>query len=292
MKRMRYFLEAAVVYAVYGFFKIFPLTVASNMGGFIMRHAGPRLGLSKKARQNLRHAFPEKNADEIEKIVAGMWDNLGRVVAEYPHLDDIWHVTEVANAHLIDEMKNDGRGGIVVGGHLANWEVPPVIVKRENLDFAIVYRKPNNPGVETLLRKARGGANVDQIPKGGAGARVMFSMLKKGKHIGVLVDQKLNEGIAVPFFGQPAMTAPAVASLALKMNIPLYPMRIERLSGAHFKITFFSALDLRELNDSYAIMSRINNLLEEWIRDKPEQWLWIHRRWGRWPDEAQDIDVM
>ena len=284
LKTVRYALEAAAVCLVYGFFSVFPLQTASNMGGGLMRRIGPLLGLSKKARRNLTRAFPEKSAEEIERIVEGMWDNLGRVAAEYPHLESLWTVTDIKGREHIEQMQNDELPGIMVGAHLANWEIPVETIMRAGLDrISFVYRRPNNPWVERVLSGARTRKDIGQIPKGTTGGRKLLAAIKGGGHLGILLDQKFNEGIAVPFFGREAMTAPAVASLALKFDCPLYPMRIERTGGAHFIITVYPALDVHGLGNEYEIMLKINSLIEGWIRERPEQWLWIHRRW---PEEA------
>lgn len=279
LKKLRYALEAAAVHLIYGFFWLMPLDAASGFGGRLMRFLGPRLGLSTRARRNLEKAFPEKSADEIAAIAADMWENLGRVMAEYPHLDEIWPRVEVIGAEHIRALADDGRPGIMVGGHLANWEVQAVAVKHHGLGLALVYRRPNNPWVDGLICRARQVGSVDHIPKGGEGARALVSILKKGGHLGVLIDQKLNEGLPVPFFGRVAMTAPAVAVFARKFAAPIHPVRVERLGGAHFRMTVLPELDIKHLDDDYKIMSEINRMIEFWVRERPGQWLWIHNRW-------------
>ncbi len=283
-KRLRYTLETILAYAVYGFFRVLPLDAASAAGGWIARQIGPRFSASETARQNLAMAFPEKSAAEREKIVLGMWDNLGRVAAEYSHLHRIWERVTLENADLIPVIRDSGKPAIFCAAHLANWEVCAIAAKKHGLDINLVYRKPNNPGVDSLLRHARDSGASAHIQKGREGAREMLSVLKKNGVLGILMDQKLNEGMAIPFFGHDAMTAPAIAHFALRFDCPVHPARVERTGGCHFKMTIDPALKTpgsgdRE-QDTRTMLVEINNLLESWIRQRPEQWLWIHHRWG------------
>jgi len=286
-RRLRYALETGLVYVLYSFFHALPVETASSLGGKIARRFGPRLRSSAVARRNLVLAFPSLGAAEREKIVAGMWDNLGRVMAEYAHLRRLQNRVEIAGAEHLENVRDSGRPAIFFGGHLANWEVGTVAAKDAGLDMHLVYRRPNNPGAGWLLRHARGAGASAQIAKGAEGARGMLAVLKNNGALAVLMDQKLNEGMAVPFFGRDAMTATAVASFALRFEkCPVYPVRVERLGGCRFKMTICPALDIRRSGDKerdmLAILTEINRHLESWIRARPEQWLWIHRRW---PDD-------
>ena len=107
--------------------------------------------------------------------------------------------------------------------------------------------------------------------------------LKEGEHVAILIDQKQNDGISVPFFGRDAMTNPTVAQLALRYRCPIIPGDIERLDGAHFRLTIHPPIEFEPTGDTdadvHAIMTQLNALLEAWIRRRPEQWFWVHRRW-------------
>ena len=281
-RRLRYAVETVAVYLIYGFFRLLPLKAASALGGCLMRSVGPFMGISRVARQNLEASFPEKSALEREKIVKGMWENLGRTVGEYPHLRRIWDRIEVTAPHYI-EAKDSGKAAIFFSGHLANWEIAGVCAKRMGLEMHTVYRKPNNPWVDGLLRYARTPCTSGHIRKGRSGAREILSVLKRDKALGMLVDQKLNEGVPVPFFGRDAMTADAIAQFALRLGCPVYPVRLERLEGGSLRLTTLPPLAVKRTDDHAAdvksLLVQVNGLLESWIRERPEQWLWIHRRW-------------
>ncbi|AWK86520.1 lauroyl acyltransferase [Azospirillum thermophilum] len=276
--------EAALVGAACRLFAALPLDRASALGGRIGRTLGPWLPGTRTARRNLTRAFPEKSREEIDRIIRGMWDNLGRTIAEYPHLDEIGESRcEVVGLEHVRAMRDDGKGGIMVSGHLANWEVQSVVSRKLGMELALVYRAPNNPKVGEMLVRLRGAATGTHIPKGPDGARALLKVLARRGHVGMLIDQKMNDGIPVPFFGRDAMTAPAAAQLGMKFDVPLCPARTERLEGARFRVTVLPPVAYPAGGDRNAdarlLMETLNRLLEEWVRDRPEQWLWLHRRW-------------
>ena len=288
-RRARYWLEYVLARTLFALFGALPLDRASALGGWIGRNVGPRLAITARARANLRHAFPDLDAAGIERVTRGMWDNLGRVVAEYSHLGD-FHIYEDDRVEVIgvdhaERLRDDGIGGIFFAAHLANWELPSLAASQRGLPLVQIYRAANNPHVDRLIVRAREAVGGAHHPKSPAGARELLKALRRGEHLALLVDQKFNEGIAVPFFGRDAMTAPAPAELALRFQVPLVPVRVERLDGARFRVTVYPPMTLRDTGDRAAdvldAMTRINALFEDWIRERPEQWLWLHRRWPK-----------
>jgi KDO2-lipid IV(A) lauroyltransferase len=280
-------LEAALVWLIYHAFRLVPLDTASAIGGWLGRTIGYWLPVTERARRNLRRVFPELARPEREAIIRRMWDNLGRVAAEYPHLQEFefgpGQRVEVEGRQYIEQLRDDGRPGLFFGGHYGNWELMGLCAVRTGLPLHLVYRAANNPRIDWIYSEGRGNDGTEQIPKGAPGARRALALLKKGEHIGMLVDQKMNDGIAVPFFGIEAMTAPALAAFALKFGCPVVPARVERLHGARFRMTLYPPLKFavtgQHQADLVAAMSQVNHLLEDWIRQRPDHWLWLHRRW-------------
>ena len=232
----------------FGAFGSLPLDWASAVGGALARAIGPRLGISKRARLNIARALPELSEAEVAEIVARMWDNLGRVAAEYPHLRKI--------------RVFDPDGPVETHGC-------------EHMDRAVASGR-------RMITRFRGTAG-ELIPKGTVAARRAIAALRRGAHLSMLADQKMNDGIPVPFFGRPAMTSSALAALALRFDCDVLPARVERLGGARFRLTVFPPLPLPRSGDHHAdvasLMARVNQILEGWVRDRPEQWFWVHRRW-------------
>jgi len=178
---------------------------------------------------------------------------------------------------------------ILFGGHLGNWEIAALAAGQYGLDIAQIYRAANNPLVDRTIarfRGAKGSSGTGEfIPKGAIASRRAVGALRRGAHLALLADQKLNDGIAAPFFGRPAMTAPALGLLALRFDCTVLPTRVERLQGARFRLTLYPPIEVprsgnRDANVA-ALMTAVNATLEGWIRERPEQWFWVH---SRWPD--------
>ncbi|WP_417793615.1 lysophospholipid acyltransferase family protein [Terasakiella pusilla] len=283
--------QAAVVHTVFFLVALIPLDLASALGGWVARTFGPLTKVNKLAKDNLERAFPEKSAEEIQQILTGVWDNIGRTAFEIPHIPKINIYDqpdrfEIIGEEYINLLRDDGICGIFFSAHLANWEFLPRSVAQAipPLPVDLIYRAPDNPWVGSIFEK-RNPEGCGLIPKGIKGARMSMDHLKKGGHLALLVDQKMNDGIAVPFFGRDAMTAPAMAQFALRYKCPLVPVRIVRTKGANFKIIFTAPLDVIETDnrkdDILKIMTEVNQVIEGWVREHPDQWLWLHRRWPK-----------
>jgi len=279
--------EAAGAALFFGAMRLLPLDLASSFGGWLGRRIGPWLGVSRRARHNLAAALPELSGPERAAVLRGMWDNLGRVAAEYPHLPDIrvfdpgGRIETSGLAHLAAAIAA-GRPAIIFGGHLGNWEIAALAAGQYGLDVAQIYRAANNPLVDRMVARFRG-TGSEFIPKGAVASRRALAALRRGAHLTLLVDQKLNDGIPVSFFGRPAMTAPALAMLALHFDCAVLPARVERLRGARFRLSIHPPLALPRSGDRAAdiaaLMAEVNRTLEAWIRERPEQWFWVHSRW-------------
>jgi KDO2-lipid IV(A) lauroyltransferase len=284
-----YRIEAWIAVCAIRILRLLPLDWASALGGGLARAVGPRFAISRRARLHLKSAMPELSEDEVTRIVRGMWDNLGRVAFEFPHVAriDVFAPNgrvEVRGFDHVTRALAAGRGIIFFSGHIGNWELNALALGQHGVDVAIMYRAANNPLIDQIVARLRDGyGGGELIPKGDTASRRVMARLRRGAHVGMLVDQKLNNGIAVPFFGRDAMTAPALAVMALRMDCDVLPMRVERLGGARFRLTVYPRLELPDSGDreadTLAVMTEVNRTLENWIRERPDQWFWLHRRW-------------
>lgn len=273
---MKFLLEAALVYLFYGLFRILPVKTASAIGGAVFETLCPHFGVSKHALKNLNIAFPEKTEAEKKQILKAMWNHLGRVVAEYPHLKEIsLKHTEFSGYENVPQ----GKPIIFVGGHIGNWETGyPLMALQKDIELGVAYRAPNNPYVDKLIVKIRSvGGTIKAFNKSRKGTAEMFRHLKAGKHVFMLVDQKFNRGEPVPLFGKPAMTALTFIEMARKTEAIIIPFRAERTGGHKSRISFFPAVNIDR--PDMEIMREIHAMFEGWIKERPEQWLWLHRRW-------------
>ncbi len=287
-------LEFAAVVLLTSLFKVLGVDAASGLAGNFARHVGPFIRpVSRKAERNLKLIFPDWRPAKIRAVTKDIWENVGRTAGEFPHLGFLREFESNDRIEMIGKEKLDAiiaspKPFIFFSAHFANWELMSSIAHHAGLDYCFVYRAANNPLTDDYIIKHRGCVMTRrQVPKGNRGGRALVDALKAGRSLAMLVDQKLNSGIRVPFMGAPAMTAPAAARLALKYDVPLVQISLLRLKGAHFRFTVHDPLEFTpsgEIStDVEALTIRINEALESDIRAHPGQWLWFHRRW---PKEA------
>ncbi len=293
LKHLQFRIEAAAVRLALRLVRALPVVAASNIGGAVARAIGPLLAVSRVADANLRLALPELDAAARRRVVRGVWDNLGRVIAELPHLPE-FRETAAGPGWVMEGWETaaallaSGGPAIFFGGHIDNWELPIPAAATRGLLVSGLYRAAANPLVDGILLKLRQraiGAEVPMFAKGAAGARGALTHLRAGGVIAFLIDQKMNDGISVDFFGHPAMTAPAGAALALRFRCPVIPCRAERLGPARYRIVVEPPLPLPDSGDRHAdvaaLTAAMNACLERWIRERPASWLWLHRRWPK-----------
>ena len=278
--------------------------VMANFAGSFMRRIGPLLPEHRIGRANLTAAFPEKSPAEIDTILRGVWDNVGRVAAEFTHLDhlsdfDPWHPERPARieAPAADikrflAMMEDGKPALVFGAHYANWELPAVCAAACNVDSAVLYRRPNIPAIDKWLHSTRT-ANMGRLISTGLDAPVKIAeALEAGAHIGMLVDQYYVRGVDVTFFGRPTKANPLLARLARHFDCPIHGTRVVRLPNHRFRAELTEqiqpARDAEGKIDIAGTMQIIMSVIESWIREHPEQWLWLHRRWR--PEVQQQVN--
>jgi len=286
---IRHPLEAALAFLLLGLVRLVPADWASGFGGWLGRTLGPRLGVSRRARQNLELAFPGIARAERERILRGMWDNLGRMLFEYPHLGRLSHPdsgrVEVINEAPIEAAYHAKRPGVYFGAHLGNFEVLPLYAARRGLILTAFARAPNNPLIDRVVTFIRGTGGARILNKGSRGALGAIEVMRSNGYLAVLIDQKQNRGVPIDFFGHPAMTATAPAKLALRFKAVVVTCRIERLKGARWRFTVSDPLELPDSGDAEAdaleLTRRVTAEVEAWIRAKPEDWLWLHRRWPK-----------
>jgi KDO2-lipid IV(A) lauroyltransferase len=263
----------------------------SNIAGAFMRTVGPWLPEHRTGRTNLQAAFPEKSDAEIETILRGVWDNLGRVAAEIAHLDHICS-GHPYNRNFIDypqetiarfnHLKDDGKPAVVFAAHLANWELPAVIAASDGLDTVVLYRRPNLGAVADAVIALRKGLMGELVASSMGAPVALARALEQGRHVAMLVDQHYTRGVEVMFFGRACKTNPLIAMLAREVECPIYGTRMIRLPGNRFRAEVSEVKPVRDTQgriDVRGTMQAITDVVEGWVREHPEQWLWVHRRW-------------
>jgi Kdo2-lipid IVA lauroyltransferase/acyltransferase len=266
----------------------------ANLFGRVARFIGRRLREDRIGRDNLKAAFPEKSPEEIETILAGVWDNLGRVGAEFAHLDHIWDYDpghpetsrikfSPRTKQLFDQIRDDGKPALIFASHLGNWELPALAAVAHGLDAAILYRPPNIASADRIIQEMRAVKMGTLIPAGREAPLKLAEALQNGQHVAMLVDQYLTNGVEVTFFGRKTRANPMLARLLRQVECPIHGVRIIRLPGNRFGAELSEEVkpvrDAAGKIDVQGTTQAITSVVEGWIREYPEQWLWLHRRW-------------
>src|SRR6201994_3726911 len=258
------------------------------------RTIGPLLREHKIGRANLVAAFPEKSPEEIETILRGVWENLGRGAAEFAHIDHVWDHVEAQpelghievpqrTNQLFHQLRLDGKPALVFTAHLGNWEMPALAAVNHGLDAALLYRRPNIASADRIIQEMRQVKMGTLIPAGRDAPLRLAEALQKGQHVGLLVDQYLTNGVEVTFFGRKTRANPLLARLLRQIECPVHGVRIIRLPGNRFRGELSEEVkpvrDAAGQIDIQGTMQAITSVIEGWIREYPDQWLWLHRRW-------------
>ena len=263
---------------------------ASNAGGAVARAIGPHLPVSRVAEINLRHALPALDAAARARVISGVWENLGRTVGELPHIaglgpSDAGPGWVLEGGDILRACRDSGGPVILFSAHIGCWEVLPRAAALLDMPVASFYRAAGNPEVDALIARERRravGAELPYFAKGAKGAQAAMRYMLGGGRLGMLVDQKMNEGIEALLFGRPAMTTTSAAAFALRFRCPLLPAHAVRIGPARFRLIVEPPLPLPESGDHHAdiaaLTQAMNDCLERWVRAWPEGWLWLHRR--------------
>ena len=265
---------------------------ASDKCGAFLRRIGPLLPAHRTGLANLRAAFPDQDATWINATLRGAWENLGRVAGEYVHLDQLWDY-DVAHpnagrivtddAPLFMQMLNDGKPALCFAAHLGNWELPAVMAAAHGLPSAVLYRMPNNKAIAREIARIRAPLMGHLIRTRAQAPIEMAAALERGEHLGMLVDQHFSRGVDVTFFGRSCKANPSIARLARQFDCPVVGMRVIRLPGHRLGICgegpFNLPRDTTGRIDVPRSTQMITSVVERWVREYPDQWLWFHRRW-------------
>lgn len=292
--------ESLIIKALVGLFSILPIAMASKLCGTIAGRIGPFLSVSRKVGEaNLRLAMPDLSVPEQKKIIKQVWINLGQTAAELANLRSMKEIRKESNqpGYILQGWEENvapyliaGKPAIFFTGHLANWEIMPIVADSYGMDFGFMYRAASNPIADNILKKMRRAAYASEVkmfPKGASGGKAAYAHLSRGGVLGLLVDQKLDTGLPVPFFGKTAMTMDALASFSLKFSCPVFPIHARRLGPARLEIICDKQLSLPQTGDKQedilSLTKQMNETLECWIKQAPGDWLWLHKRWPKSP---------
>jgi len=280
-------LEAFAYDVVTGLARLFPIDAVSDFGAWLFKRLGPLTSTHRVAEINLRIAFPQADDAEIARLLTAQWDAIGRWAVEFPILDKIIadpKRVELVNGERLAQIARNGESVVFISGHFSSMEIMPAEIIQAGITCQITYRATNNPHVDARIRKSRFRYGVRLFaPKGGDGARELLRALGRGESVALMNDQKFNGGVAAPLFGVICHTAPGPSSFALRFGIPLQPMSVQRVRKARFRVVVHDPIWLKDTGDRNrdieAGVRQVNAFIEDRVRDRPEEWFWVHKRW-------------
>ena len=285
MKYIKYFFEFLFSIFFFIFFKIIGPKLSSNVSGKIFEIIGPFFRSKRVIHNNIKRALPEIDETNLKNIENSMWNNYGRIFAEYIFLKDFRYgklasEVQIEGKEILNDIKENNKQVIFISGHLSNFELMAMFIEKSGIKLSAIYRPLNNiflNGIMESIRKKYICKN--QIKKGLAGLKKLIKLKKKNYSTALMIDQRVSEGILSPLFNEKALTTTIPAQLVKKFNIPIVPVYIERINGLKFKITINQPLSFPQNLTQQQITDNLNQILEKFILSKPENWIWSHNRW-------------
>jgi Kdo2-lipid IVA lauroyltransferase/acyltransferase len=290
LQRARWRMEAGLLYLFWEVCARLEPRVASAFGRRLLRSIGPYLGKNPHIRRNLRFAFPDRTEAERGELLREIWGSTGAVLAEYPHFkvichDDFASHFECVENYNLDDYRAGRKHGLFVSAHVGNWELTAAAAIRQGIPIAVIYAPSKNPFIDRMLRRRREalGCGLVSLEEG---ARPLMRELAEGRSVGLVVDTRDDDGVPVPFFGLDKLTTLAPARLALRFGCELIPGQVERLGPARFRLTVHEPIRpdpalKSDKEQAIQMMAELNRLFEQWIRQRPEQWLCMKRAWPK-----------
>ncbi len=267
-----------------------PLDTCTSIGGAAGRFFGRFTGLRARALKNFSYAMPDLEDGARSATLTEMFDRLTRTLLEYGYLQKLSDDTdriEIEGLHHLDAAKASGRGALLVTGHFGNWETIRIAFERHGWPPALIYRAFNNPLFDVYAQKLMSVVDAPIFHKGRRGSLGMLRHVRGGGAALILTDQRFNGSPEIPFFGRPAKTSLGAAVIAKNYGVLLLPVRGERIGrSSRFKVIIEAPFQTEE-KSAEVVTGDINNRLETWVRANPEQYFWMHNRWGKISSETR-----
>ena len=285
MKKIKYFTQFSLIILSFIVFKILGIKFSSFLSGKIFEIIGPYFRPKKIIHSNIKKAFPNKSQEDVEKISKSMWNNYGRIFAEYMFIKNfrsgnLTSKIKIEGNEILKEINQSKKQVIFISGHLANFELMAMCLEKSGIKLSAIYRPLNNIFLNKIMERIRRKYICkNQIKKGIGGLKKLINLKKKNYSTALMIDQRVSEGILSNFFNEKALTTTIPAQLIKKFKIPVVPIYIERIEGINFKIKINQPINFAENDSTQNITDELNRILEEMIYKKPGQWIWSHNRW-------------
>ena len=285
MNKIKYFFQFVIIIFIFFIFKILGPKISSFVGGKLFELIGPIFRSKKIIHKNIKRAFPDINKEKLNKIKSSMWNNYGRVFAEYMFIKNFRNGKLSKNItidgeEILNDIKKNNQKVIFISGHFSNFELMAMQIDKKELNIAAIYRPLNNVFLNSIMERIRAKYICkNQIKKGIGGLRELIRFNKQNYSTALMIDQRVSQGIKTNFFGEKAFTTTIPAQLIKKFSIPVVPIFIERISNVNFKIVVKNPIIFDKEETTKSITDKLNLVLEKMIVYKPELWVWSHNRW-------------
>ena len=285
MKIIKYFLQFLFIIIFFFLFKILGLNISSALGGKLFEKIGPLFRSKKLIHSNLKKAFPDISLDHLNGITKMMWNNYGRVFAEYMFIKKFREDRSNKNIiiegqEILEDIKKKNKSVVFISGHLSNFELMAMHIEKSGIKLSAIYRPLNNIFLNKIMERIRKKYICKyQIKKGIGGMKKLMHLKKLNYSTALMIDQRVSQGIRSDFFNQKALTTTIPAQLVKKFKIPIVPIFIERINNINFKIVIKNPITFDNEETTKTITDKLNLVLEKMISYKPELWIWSHNRW-------------
>ena len=285
MKKIKYFLQFILIIIFFFIFKVLGIKLASNLSGKTFQMIGPLFRSKRLIYSNIKKALPNIKQNELNEIYTSMWNNYGRVFAEYMFIkkfrqDRLSSNIVIEGGEILENIKRNKQRVVFISGHFSNFELMAMQIEKMGIKVAAIYRPLNNIFLNRIMEKIRKNYICKfQIKKGIGGTKKLVKLIKDGFSTALMIDQRVSEGIRSNFFEEKAFTTTIPAQLVKKYKIPVVPIFIERFDDIKFKMIVERPINFQENKSVEEITNDLNKLLERMILQKPNYWIWSHNRW-------------
>ena len=285
MNKLKYFAQFILIVLFFLIFKILGLKFASFISGKFFQLIGPIFRSKKLIHSNIKKAFPKIDEKDLKNITKSMWNNYGRVFAEYMFMknfrnDKLQNNIEIVGKEILEDIKNSNQKAVFISGHFSNFELMAMQIEKSGVDLAAIYRPLNNMFLNLVMEKIRKRYICKtQIKKGIGGLKQLLNFNYEGYSTALMIDQRVSQGIKSNFFNEKAFTTTIPAQLVKKFKIPIIPIFIERYEGIKFKMTVHKPIYFSDEQTIEDITSQLNEILEKMVLSDPNYWIWSHNRW-------------
>ena len=285
MNKIKYFLQFLIIITLFAIFKILGIKISSYISGKLFELIGPFFRSKKIIDENIKRAFPKIEQDKIAKIKSSMWNNYGRVFAEYMFIKNFRNNSLnkniiVEGKEILEDIKKNNKKVIFISGHFSNFELMAMQIEKFGIKLATIYRPLNNIFLNSIMERIRKKYICkNQIKKGIGGLKELMKLNKNGYSTALMIDQRVSEGSKVNFFNEKAFTTTIPAQLIKRFNISIVPIFIERFDDIKFEMTVHRPINFSDDNSIEDITENLNGIIEKMIIKNPKHWIWSHNRW-------------